>query len=110
MSAVLFYCKNKKETIMYNLDTNEILLVDGCGDGAGTNRNNSGGYRGNHTSYGGQGGGFVGTQSNGRNLGSACGLAVAGAVVGGLGMISSGGFSGYAAVSSALGAASACRN
>lgn len=33
MSAVLFYCKNKKETIMYNLNTNEILLVDGGGDG-----------------------------------------------------------------------------
>ncbi len=48
---------------MYNLNANEILMVDGGGDGNG------------HTNYGGQGGGFV---SGGQHGGSISANAVAG--------------------------------
>lgn len=93
---------------MYNLNADEILLVDGGGDGGYNGQ--GGGSMSSAPGYGGQGGGFVGTQSNGRNLGSSCGLAIAGAAFGIAGMIGSGGFSGAAAISAGLGAASSCRN
>jgi len=51
----------------------EILNKTQCErvSGANANSNYEGGARnGGHTTYGGQGGGFVGTQSNGLDLGS----------------------------------------
>lgn len=49
-------------------------MVDGGGDGAYLGTHN----RGGHTTYGGQGGGFVGTLAT-NSLGSSCGLTIAGA-------------------------------
>ena len=58
---------------MYNLNANEILMVDGGGDGnrPSSSRNPMNG----HTTYGGQGGGFV---SGGQHGGSISANAVAG--------------------------------
>ncbi|OCH06264.1 hypothetical protein A6D98_13810 [Aliivibrio fischeri] len=60
---------------MYNLNANEILMVDGGGDGnrPSSSRNPNNG----HTTYGGQGGGKVGTNNNANSLGTGCGAAVA---------------------------------
>lgn len=91
---------------MYNLSVDEISMVDGGGDGSYNNSPSTG------TSYGGQGGGFVGTSAE-NSLGSACGLAIAGAGLSVAGAIASGGsLTGVAmaSVGAVLGAGSACRS